>query len=174
MKRSDIIIIPDYFKHYVSLVPKDLDVLEALDIYGPKFVDARMSHYTSLGDKTYKSGKWNVKQIFVHLIDSERIFAYRALRFARNDNNELPGFEQDDYVRNAQVSHRSLIDIIDEFKVVRESTICLYKSLNASELKRSGIASGMEMSVLALGFVIAGHLIHHQNVLEEKYYPLIQ
>ena len=173
MKRSEIKIIPDYFKRYVELIPGDMSIMTALDTFGGTYMFQEIPKYKSLGNKVYASNKWTIKQILAHLVDTERIFAYRALRFARGDKNPLAGMEQDDYVAESYAASRSIDDLFVEFKSLRESTIQLYSSFDDRLLQRYGPASGMDVSVLALGFMICGHLVHHQKVLERLYYPLL-
>lgn len=120
-------------------------------------------------DYRYADGKWTIKDILQHLIDSERIFSYRALRFARNDKTELPSFEENDYAAVANANVRSIKDLLTELAVVRQSTISLFKTFSAELLLRSGIASDKVMSVRAIGFVIIGHQNHHQQVFQERY-----
>jgi len=173
MIRRDIAVIPEYFKRYVEQIPSDSSVIQALETFGPQSLEKDLSKLEALGDRVYAENKWTVNQILVHLIDAERVFAYRALRFSRGDETELNGFDENDYAAAANVSHRNLDDIMDEFKSLRASTISMYKSLNDNELSRSGMASGKEVSVLALGYMISGHVAHHQHILEERYYPLL-
>ena len=120
-------------------------------------------------DYRYQEGKWNIKEILVHLIDAERIFSYRALRFARNDKAELAGFDENDYVPESDARNRALPDIIREYKAMRQATIELYKSFSDEVLLRKGKASGYDISVRALGYTIAGHEIHHAGVIRERY-----
>lgn len=117
----------------------------------------------------YSEGKWTVKDIILHLIDAERIFAYRALRIARNDKTELPGFEENDYVIEANASERSLSSLLEEYKMVRNSTVCLYKSFTSDQLERLGVASGSSVSVRAIGVIIQGHEKHHLEIIKERY-----
>lgn len=118
---------------------------------------------------SYAQGKWTIAEVLIHLMDTERIFQYRALRFARNDKTELQGFDQDSYVPESQAPNRSRNDILEEFIAIRKSSIALFASLNDEMLLRSGLASGAKMSVRALGFVICGHQVHHFNILQERY-----
>ncbi len=117
----------------------------------------------------YAEGKWTPKDILLHLIDAERIFTYRALRIARNDKTELPGFEENDYVETANANSRELNDLIEEFKTVRKSTISLYNSFDDVQLKRVGIASNCSVSVRALAYMTMGHYLHHIQVIKERY-----
>ena len=118
----------------------------------------------------YETGKWTVAEVLVHLLDAERIFQYRALRFARNDRSELPGFEQDDYVVESFANQRTKAEILEEFMGIRQASISLFKSFNEDSLRRMGTASGVKMSVRALGYVICGHQVHHLKVLEDYYF----
>ncbi len=173
MTTKDIDIVPTYFTTYTNKVPDDLPLLDALETYGIEYLTAQKDKYEEIGDQVYAPGKWSIKQALVHVIDTERIFAYRALRFARGDQSALAGFEQDGYAAEAKVDHRSLESVLDEYAAVRHSSICLYESLDDEKLQRHGTASGKKVSVLALGFMTCGHIIHHQQIIEEKYYPLI-
>lgn len=120
-------------------------------------------------DYRYAEGKWTIKDILQHLIDSERVFAYRALRFARKDFTPLPGFEENDYAITSEGSKRSIRDLLTELAIVRESTLCLFRTFSEDTLMLKGVASGREMSVRALGFIIIGHQNHHQRIFEERY-----
>jgi uncharacterized damage-inducible protein DinB len=117
----------------------------------------------------YAEDKWTIKQVLGHLIDTERIMAYRMLRFARNDGTDLPGFEQDDYVANSRHNEFNLIDLAAEFKLLRQSNLCLFRSLNEEERKRGGLANGKRVTVYALLYIIAGHELHHIKILKERY-----
>ena len=117
----------------------------------------------------YAEGKWTVKQVVGHVIDTERIMAYRALRIARNDKTPLASFEGNDYVANAAFNDRSLQSLSDEFAAVRKGSVYLFNSLTAEELDRKGTASNNTVSVRALLFIMVGHVNHHWNVIEERY-----
>jgi hypothetical protein len=117
----------------------------------------------------YADGKWSVAEVLVHLMDTERIFQYRALRFARNDKTELKGFEQDDYIPESEANGRDKEELLREFLAIRNSSIALFKSFREEKLKRSGKANGATMSVRALGCIICGHQAHHFNILKERY-----
>mgnify|MGYP001103818199 CR=1 FL=1 len=117
----------------------------------------------------YAEGKWSLAEVLVHMIDTERIFQYRALCIARNDKTPLPGFDQDTYVPFSNAANRTKIDLMEEFKAVRDSTISLFKSFDEEAIKRVGVASGSKMSVRALGFITSGHQEHHVKILRERY-----
>src|SRR5258708_36330613 len=117
----------------------------------------------------YEDGKWSVRELLCHVIDAERIFAYRALRFARNDKTALPGFEEKDYAPQANATGRRLKKIADEMAHLRLSTIDLFEGFTPDMLTRRGTASSTELSVGLLGFIVAGHETHHRKVLMERY-----
>lgn len=117
----------------------------------------------------YAAGKWSIKEVLGHLTDAERVFSYRAMRFARNDQQALPGFEQDDYVAAAGSDARPWSDLIAEFEHVRRASILLFRGLSPEAAMRSGVASNASVSVRALGYIIAGHELHHMAILRDRY-----
>jgi hypothetical protein len=118
---------------------------------------------------SYAPDKWSVKEVIGHIIDVERIFAHRALRFARNDKTPLPEFDQDNYIHNSNFDLRTLLDIADEYRAVRESTLTMFYSFADEFYSREGIASGLKFTVRAIPFIIAGHEVHHHQILREQY-----
>ncbi len=121
------------------------------------------------GEYAYAEGKWTIKEVVGHMIDTERIMAYRLLRFARNDASELKGFEQDDYVANARFNSFQMDDLADELMLLRKTNLYLFKTLNNEEKTRRGMANGNPVSVNALLYIIAGHELHHINILKDRY-----
>jgi hypothetical protein len=117
----------------------------------------------------YAEGKWTLKEVIQHVIDTERVFNYRAMCFARNDKTSLPGFDHDLFVENANMDARDYTDLLYEMEVLRKSTILLFKSFSEEALLRIGMGSGNKMSVRALGYLFSGHQIHHLNVVKEFY-----
>ncbi len=117
----------------------------------------------------YAEGKWTIKEVLNHLIDAERIFCYRALRFARKDTTALSGFEENDYAINSKANEKTIANLLDEYKTLRLSTISLFKSFDSEMLLNKGTANGGEVSVRALGFLIIGHEKHHYNIIKERY-----
>ncbi|TAF67898.1 MAG: DinB family protein [Cytophagales bacterium] len=168
MRKNQIQNIPDFYKNYVAVV-EDLPLLELLESNKNAVLKAFGSFSEEKGNYKYAADKWSVKDLFQHIIDAERVFMYRALRFARNDKTVLPGFEQDDFVTFAQADKRTLASLVEEFKTVREASISLFRSLEEEALLREGNANKNPMSALALGFFIAGHALHHTKILEERY-----
>ena len=159
-----------YYGTYVNYV-KGKDFIKHL-------VDLRSSSIKYLSNLTseqwdyrYAEDKWSVKEVMLHIIDTERIFTYRALRIARNDKTPLPGFEQNDFVHYYNANERSFTSIVAEYKAVRGATLHLYQNLQKQDLNRLGEASGYPVSVLALGFITAGHEMHHMGILKERYFP---
>jgi uncharacterized damage-inducible protein DinB len=121
------------------------------------------------GTFAYAPGKWTIKELLCHMIDAERIFAYRALRFARNDQTPLSGFEENDYAPEANADNRAIADIVAEMKRLRLTTIDLYRGFAPAMLDRTGSANNATLSVRNLGFIIAGHETHHRKILTERY-----
>lgn len=158
-----------FYANYVALVSDEYSILEELEISVHRLVKFVREIPMDKFDYRYAEGKWTIKDILQHLIDAERVFAYRALCFARNDKTELPGFEEDDYVIEANANKRSIQDLLTELLIVRQSSLALFKSFNDEQLMRIGTASNNPMSVRALGFIIIGHQNHHQRVFEERY-----
>jgi hypothetical protein len=158
---------PEWGEQYINLVEEE-DVIALLERQALEFPDF-LDNFIEKGDYAYAPGKWTVKELAGHLIDTERILCYRLLCFARGEQSAMPGFDEDDYVNNAHFADRSLLSLGEEFALMRKSNLYLFKSLNETELNRSGIASGRMMTVRALLFVIAGHLIHHTSILKERY-----
>jgi len=117
----------------------------------------------------YAEGKWTIKEILVHIIDDERIYSYRALRFARNDSTALPGFEQDDFAKFSNANQRDLVNIFEEYEAVRRATIALFNGLDDEAFTRSGTANEHKATVRALAYHIAGHELHHISIIKEKY-----
>ena len=118
---------------------------------------------------SYENGKWTTKELIQHLIDTERIFAYRALRFARNDSTDLPGYDHNNYVPQSKADKREFKELIEEFIIVRNSSISLFKSFSANMMLKSGNSNNNQMSVRAIAFILVGHCNHHCKVIEERY-----
>ncbi|MDB5138523.1 MAG: damage-inducible protein DinB [Mucilaginibacter sp.] len=156
-----------YAVRYVDLVG-DEPILEILEQQQKNTYDIFTGIDISKADYAYAEGKWTIKQVLGHMADTERVFAYRALVFSR-EAIELPGFEQDVYMEKATFNIRTLEDIANEFKTIRESSIYLFKSMNEEQLTQKGIASGNPVSVRALAYMIAGHEMHHIKILKERY-----
>lgn len=159
---------PPFYHRYVEEAG-GADLLQALRISEERMRSALLHFRPDQEDHRYAPGKWSVKEVAQHVIDGERIFAYRALRFARNDNTALPGFEENDYVPASRCERRTIKDLLREYGAVREATTLLFESLPPEALDRSGMANERPITVRALGWVIAGHSNHHATVLAERY-----
>ncbi|MEN8222443.1 MAG: DinB family protein [Acidobacteriota bacterium] len=160
---------PPYTITYINQVPNDGNLIDYLG-KGKILIN---KFYSDQSEKMlmfrYEPEKWTMKDILAHIIDDERIFAYRALRFARGDKKELPGVDQDLYADNAFANARSTEDLLDEYNKVRDSSIALFKGFNEKMITRCGIADGHNVSVSALGYLIAGHEMHHLKIIKERY-----
>ena len=166
--RPDATEYAPFYARYVADVPEG-DVVATLRESGREIVAALGAIPESRGGFRYAPEKWSVREVVGHVIDAERIFGYRALRLARADETPLPGFEENDYVRSAGSDARTLADLVDELRVVREGTVRLFASLPDEAWERRGVVNGREVSVRALAFITAGHARHHLAVLRERY-----
>ena len=167
MKRPQAEEFPLFYKGYVDTVSEN--VLTELEQQMESFSAFLRSIPSEKASFAYAEGKWTIKELAGHVIDTERIMAYRALRIARNDTTPLPGFDENDYVANAHFADRSLESLADEFAALRKANMNLIRSLNAIEIDRSGISNEKPISVRALIFIMAGHVNHHVAILKQRY-----
>lgn len=172
MKRSEINPMPTYFDRYINLVD-DVEMINALQTSLLELENAPIEKWKALGDKVYAEGKWTVKDLLQHLVDTERIFTYRALSFARKDMRTMLGFDEELFAKNANTIFRTLDEIIEESILVRKSSICLFQSFSEEALKTIGRSGNIEYSVATIAFILAGHQRWHFNILEERYFPLL-
>lgn len=157
-----------FYSSYVNNVPKG-NVISALS--------SQMHEFYTLanairGDKAltpYKKGKWTLKQMIGHMIETERVFSYRALSISRGDKTELPGMDQDEWMKDSNYNSRSVANLCNEYLAVRTSTVHLFQNMTKDMINATGIASGVEFSVRALAFIIAGHELHHLEIIREHY-----
>ncbi len=166
MNQPQIHESPQWSKRYIDLV--DGDVLTILDSQIDTFIEILKSHRDK-ADYAYAPGKWTIKELLGHITDTERILVFRLISFARGEEAILPGFDEDAYVKKANFSLRTLDNLCEELLVLRKANMFLFNSLTVEDLDRRGIANHQEMTVRALVFVIAGHIIHHQNIIKERY-----
>ncbi len=159
---------PDYYGLYIPLVQEN-NVHEALVTNRDMVRDLIDSIGEDQGERAYAPGKWTIKQVINHIIDTERIISYRALRFARKDAQQPLPFEENDYVANAELSNRSLSDLKAEFDAVRTATILLFKSFSDNVLMYKGNTHLGTATVLSLGYLICGHAQHHAGVIRQRY-----
>ncbi|WP_291103838.1 MULTISPECIES: DinB family protein [unclassified Flavobacterium] len=148
---------------------EDISLIEGLENGLDKMVSFISTIPVEKLEYRYAEDKWTIKDILLHLIDAERIFAYRALRIGRGDKTPLAGFEENDYVPNALANSRTLESLLTEFRYVRKSTLCLFKNFSAEQLANLGTASDNVISVRAIGFLISGHQNHHLRIIRERY-----
>lgn len=158
-----------YYSIYINNIPKNVNIINALEHGREKVQSSIKSIPEEKGNFSYADGKWSIKEVFGHIADVERIMAYRALCIARGETKSLPGFEQDDYVREADFNKRSFHSLSDELLLLRNSNIALFKTFSDEILVRRGIANNKEFSVRSFLYIIAGHELHHLKILEEKY-----
>lgn len=171
MKKADIFPMPDYYDRYIQLVD-DLTLNVAFDKYFTQIQNLNQDVLNELDGRTYAPEKWTIKEILQHLIDWERIFSYRAIIFARKENNIPPGHDENILAANSKANQRDLEEIIDDYLFARRNTQSLYNSFDQADLTAVGKSLNYEMPVLALGFIILGHQIHHFNIISERYLPL--
>ena len=173
MKRSEITPMPQFFDRYIKQV-EDIDINEALEKFNSMETLLDVSKLEKLGDKVYAPGKWTIKEVIQHITDNERVQAYRALRISRNDQTPLPGYDEGLFAANVDPSGRSLSDLLEEFAIVRKANIILFRNINEEQQKRTGLCNNVTIPVLALGFVLVGHQLHHAKIITEKYFPLLE
>jgi len=166
MNRPQASEYPAWAETYIKLV--DGDVINILEEQGIDFSDF-IESLSPIADHAYAPGKWTVKELIGHIIDTERILVYRITSFARGEKQSLPGFEEDEYVANAHFADRSLQSFAKEFEVLRKANLYLIHSLNEKDLDSSGTASGRQISVRAIVYVLAGHIMHHTAIIKERY-----
>jgi uncharacterized damage-inducible protein DinB len=157
-----------YFSRYIDLVAVD-DIQTAVTTYSHPLTYFFVNLPEEKADYAYAPGKWTIKDMLQHIIDTERIMSYRMLCIARNEKAALPGFEEDEYATAANASARSFISLKEEFIALRKSTDLLLQSLTETQLNNKGTASGNPTTANALGFIIFGHIMHHKRIVEERY-----
>jgi len=157
-----------YYQKYISLVPEE-EIIPALT--GQIDDLSRLFENVSeeKGTFAYAEGKWSVKEVLSHLIDGERMFAYRALRVARGDKTPIEGFEQDGYIENSHANRRPLAELIREFDLLREANVIFFSNLESADWVRTGTANNVEISVRSLAWIMVGHVRHHVAILRERY-----
>lgn len=170
MKTSDLTSgeYHPFYKPYIEALG-DVELLDMLERQMTNFPQFIVSIPDDKWHYSYAEGKWTVAQVLVHILDAERIFQYRALRFARNDKTPLPGFEQDDYIPNSGADTITKASFIKSYQILRASTLDLFQSFDDEKLMRIGTGSNVQMSVRALGFFCCGHQKHHKKILKDRY-----
>lgn len=161
---------PAYFETYISKVPED-DILEVMQRQGAEVAAVFAALPPAAGHFRYAPGKWNLLELLNHVVDTERIMAYRALCFARGEKQNLPSFEENGYAATASVAHRTLEDLLEELRLVRASNLHLFRHFTAEDWRRQGTANNRTTTARALAWVMAGHLRHHLGIVAERYLP---
>ena len=159
-----------YVQRYLGNIPSE-NWLEELEKSGEKTVEIYSKMTEEQSFFAYAEGKWTLKELLLHLSDTERVFQFRILAFARGDQNELPGFDEELYANQSFANERSLESLLEEYKLVRKSSQILLETMNPSALKNIGTANGNQISVETIGKLIVGHNYHHLNIIEERYLP---
>jgi|GEM_PF-58401 len=165
--------IHPWHQRYIRLTD-DLPPVALLERQRKLFTENEKKQLEQLGDQAYAPGKWTVRDTLQHLIDTERILSYRALCIARNEKAALPGFDEADYSKFTTASERSVAELLDEFDLIRQATITLFRHFNEDMLGRTGPCADIPVSVLALAYIIVGHPLHHAQLLRSVYFPLLQ
>ena len=168
MQRPEKTEFAPYYETYVSLVP-ETDIVSALRDQLAEFEEVYSAIAEEKASHAYAEGKWTIKEVAGHLNDCERIFAYRALRIGRGDRTPLAGFDQNPYVENGDFNRVSLADLIEEFRLLRRSSVLFFKNLPEEAWARAGTSSEAQVSVRALAFIMVGHVRHHTVILKERY-----
>ena len=168
MPRPDLSRVPEFYHGYINKVAED-DLVSSFDNQTPILFDFLESVPAAKHDYAYAAGKWTIKELVQHMIDAERVFAYRSLSFARFDKTNLPGFDENSWAANSNATARNWNDLIAEFKAIRQSTTYLFSSFNDEQLDATGTANNKSIYVLALGFICIGHCKHHIDVMKERY-----
>lgn len=168
MPRPDLSTVPSFYHRYIDLVAED-ELMPALKQHQVSLISLLGELAPEKWDYAYAPGKWTVKEVVQHIIDAERIFCYRALCFARRDATPLPGFDENTYAAASEASRRTPEELIEELVTVQKSSAQLFASFGKDQLEQRGVANNNPISVRAIGFIVAGHVLHHKKVLQERY-----
>jgi hypothetical protein len=168
MPRPDLNRVPGFYHNYIMQVPEK-DLMIAFKKKTPVVIDFLKNLPAAKIDYAYATGKWTIKEVLQHMIDAERVFCYRALRFARKDPTPLPGFDENLFAENAKAASRSWKDLLEEFKAVRKATEWLYGSFDEEQLNAAGLSNNHSNYVLAFGYISVGHSLHHMTIIKERY-----
>ncbi len=159
---------PAYFQNYFSQL-SDGPILEIWESYLEEALEFWRSISEAEANYAYAEGKWTIKEMLLHIIDTDRVFGYRALAFARGEKQDLPGFDHDTYVQHSGANSRAFADLLQEYESVKIANLSLIKSFTETQLQLSGTMAGVETSVLALAYVMPGHDLHHIAICKERY-----
>jgi len=168
MNRPETSEYDPYYERYISLVA-DSDIIGVLGAQPTRLQDIFTAMPEENGEFRYAEGKWSIKELLGHVIDGERMFAYRTFRISRGDETPIEGFEQDGYIENAHSNDRSFADLLDEFSLLRRAHMIFFKNLTDDAWLRVGTANKVQISVRALVYIMAGHIEHHLEILKDRY-----
>lgn len=165
---GDLKRIPEYFQRYTAYVTEE-DLFLAMDTHQPQSLSFFEHLPADKWDHRYAEAKWTIKEMLQHIIDTERVFQYRALAFSRKDKTDLPSFDENLYASNAEASRRSPDELLKEFELIQKSGKALFQSFSPAQLQSSGFANGKEVYVEGMGFIMVGHVLHHIKMIRERY-----
>lgn len=168
MSRPDLSRVPEFYHGYINKV-KDDDLMSGLKSSTKNLFELLKSIPAEKHDYRYADGKWTIKEVVQHMIDGERVFTYRALRFARKDDTPLPGFDENLFAQTAKADKRSWNDLVEEFAALRKASEAMFASFDTEQLESPGIASEHSTYVLGIGYIVAGHVNHHCGIIKERY-----
>ena len=168
MSKPDLTRVPEFYYNYINLVQQE-DLKEALKTHITQTINFLKNIPEEKWNYRYAEGKWSIKELVQHIIDAERIFCYRALRFARKDETPLAGFDENTYAASSKADFRSKDDLLEELELVQKASSKLFLSFNHDQLEASGIANGKSIYVLAIAFISVGHSLHHLNIIQQRY-----
>jgi uncharacterized damage-inducible protein DinB len=168
MSRPDLSRVPEFYHGYISKTKGD-DVMTALRNSTRELFSLLKSIPPEKHDHRYAEGKWTIREVVQHMIDGERVFTYRALRFARKDDTPLPGFDENLFAQTAKADTRNWNDLVEEFSALRQASEAMFASFDNEQLESTGIASEQSTYVLGIGYIVAGHVNHHCQVIKERY-----
>ena len=168
MPRPDLSRVPDFYHGYINKTKED-DLASAMKNTTTELLSLLRYVPAQKHDYRYAEGKWTIKEVIQHLMDAERVFTYRALRFARKDDTPLPGFDENLFARTAKADKRNWNDLVEEFTALRKSSEAMFASFDNEQLQAEGNASGKAIQVLAIGYIVAGHINHHCQIIKERY-----
>ena len=160
---------PVFYQPYISVLDENISLLDLLEQSLERFEQTLYDVAKEKQEYRYQKGKWTLKELVQHMIDAERVFVYRALRYSRKDQKDLPGFDENMYVSNYEINKRSYHSLLDEFCLIRRATLLMFQDFDESVLDMTGTSENNSISVRALGFICSGHIIHHLNIIEERY-----
>ena len=168
MPRPDLSRVPEFYHGYINTVKED-DLMSGLKSSTKSLFDLLRTIPAEKHDYRYADGKWTIKEVVQHMLDGERVFSYRALRFARKDDTPLPGFDENLFAQTAKADKRSWNDLVEEFAALRKATESMFASFDDEQLEQSGVASENSTYVLGIGYILAGHVNHHCGIIKERY-----